>query len=130
MLLLAMDPAHLPMYTSASTSPPLPQSQMQVVYVMLPLHPATTVSPKARLAGLCHAMGYPRPPVYEVMSGEQGVGFRSNVVLYPPPDPHAEMRLQCVELCNSKRDAELAAAAQAVKVLLRLAEMPRVVCWP
>ena len=98
---------------------------MQVAYVMLPLHPATTVSPKARLAGLCHAMGYSRPPVYEVMSGDQGVGFRSNVVLYPPPDPHAEMRLQCVELCNSKRDAELAAAEQALKVLLRLAEMPR-----
>ena len=98
--------------------------------MMLPLHPATTVSPKARLAGLCHAMGYSRPPVYEVMSGEQGVGFRSNVVLYPPPDPHAEMRLQCVELCNSKRDAELAAAEQALKVLLRLAEMPRVAASP
>ena len=110
-----MDASQLPAYFSASGHE---QAHLSVC-VMLPPHPASLVSPKARLAGLCQAMGYARPPSYTVASGESGVGFKCSVCLYPPPDPHAELVLHCATLCNSKRDAELAAADQAMAILMR-----------
>ena len=98
---------------------PLPSNvPPQSVYVALPLNHESTLSPKARLAGLTQAMGFSRVPTYEVHAGEHA-GFYGTVCLYPPPEPHAELRLRCATLCNSKRDAELAAAEQAMQILLR-----------
>lgn len=110
----------LPAFASLqNVSEPLPQNiPPKSVYVALPLIHPSTLSPKARLVGLCTALGFKRPPTYEVKPGEHA-GYTASVCIYPPPEPHTELRLQCVILCNSKREAELAAADQAMQVLLR-----------
>jgi len=113
-----------PLLTLASPSSPSPPSPPisnvppSALYVPLPLYPVPIVSPKARLAGLCQALGYPRYPEYEVIAGDK-TGFVCSVCIFPPPEPQTELRLHCPVVCNSKRDAEVEAARQAMHILLR-----------
>ena len=107
-------------FVSLREPPEYPPSNVppNSIYIALPLNHGSILSPKARLAGLCQAMGFSRSPTYEVEPGEHA-GYLSTVCIYPPPEPHTELRLHCATLCNGKRDAELAAANQAMKILLR-----------
>ena len=116
----SLDASLAALATLGDAPPPSPPSTAsKYCYVALPVNPESLVSPKARLAGLCQALGYARSPSYEVVCGETSIGFKGTVCLFPPPHPQAELRLHCPTLCLSKRDAELAVANQALAILLR-----------